>query len=763
MLNVPEKISDILHKDGVQKLFRIHFPNGEHEDILNDHIEEETVSFKESVNSGDEFRLGLCETPEISFDLWNVGEIVRGTEIECYNNIPYENPDVLFEYPEHTIQKHNHYLYGWGFTTAMEPWGPSSGKVNYTGKEMFIEITTSEEVILKSVRQNISGLLGADDSYNILSNGTDKGTFFRINSTHIPYVESIYSLTFPLDMFFGTIDGTEPSESIKISYRLVEGCYIDNPDSELKTYYPIKYGNFVITEASIYSDTPNKLSIRANNYLIDNLTNDLYDDKSFVKTKKTFTYKYDPLRRAIAASGITKANMWTTTAVETSSKTVKPAEFFSRKLSVSLKVKQKKKSDALKSTKLTVKFWINGDSDLLYDDTQARPGLYHYGKCTEDNLYQVLFHGNPNEHRDEMIQKYTKYLTDELDKKGIKITKKVTDFIKDEIAPVWFGCYLTSIKNYKKSTTYDRYATPHKFDTCYYTRFTADSAENYDYIIAIPNGIRLTITASTAIENWGKKKEISFPATGSYPLFNIEGTTVSSRDNAEIRVCISEMFGEFEFEEKATKVDDSAYYMLFNQVKVRDILSGYFEFKGSYGRVDRNGSFEVSSLVDSLGLPPSEDLYPSDELYPLDASYDKIIGMDAYSDLFHINNEEKKFGALYAYYTDSNDETQLLIEYADGYDEDTDPTTYRSYIMDSNIFILRKNWTASKLKTYLKDVISMLNKLVYMQGEATIVGRPDIQAGDTILIEDTHGIHCLVVSDRTINGVQHLVDTIKSV
>lgn len=757
MLNVPEKISDILHKDGVKKLFQIHFPNGEHEDIFNDHIEEETVSFKESVNSGPDFKLGLCETPEISFDLWNVGEITRGTEIECYNNIPYENPEVLLTrrlslYPTESEE------YGDGYRTIFLDAPPHDFKLS--NPYFYLELELPEELILKRVYLHDDS---KEDGYDIVANGEYSGTTIRVNMSYNAPKDTPITIE---GLFFVRPDGSEGTEHLYASYKIIQGAYLDAPDVSSKIFYPIKYGQFVVTEASIYADTPNKLSIRANNYLIDNLTNEIYDDKSFVKTKNAFTYKYDPLRRAIAASGITDSNMWTLANLKTSTKTVKPAEFYSKSISASVKVKQKKKSDAMKSTKLTFKFWFNGDDDLMWYNDYDDFCNYYYGKCTDDNLLQVVFKGNPRANMESLVDRYIDDMTKNLEQRGVIVTKKVKNFIKDEVMPVWFGCYFTSIKNYKKSTSYDRYATPHNFGTCYYTKFTAASAENYDYIVAIPNAIRLTISASTAIENWGKKKEITYPEYGSYDtLFMADPQRYyfSSRWNASIHKCESEMFGEFTFEETAAKVEDSSYYMLFNQVKVRDILSSYFEFKGAYGRVDRNGSFEVSSLTNSLGLMPSEDLYPSDTLYPRGASLDKIIGMDEYSDLFHINNEEKPFGALYAYYTDNNNETQLLIEYADGFNEETDPTSYRSYVMDSNLFVLRKNWTASKLKTYLKDVIAMLNKLIYMEGEATIVGRPDIQAGDTILIEDIHGIHCLVVSDRTINGVQHLVDTIKSV
>lgn len=81
MLYIPEEVKDVLKRDSVKKNLRISFPNGEHEDITNENIIAESMSFTESICSKDDFRLGLTESPTLEFDTFGVDNI-RGMEID---------------------------------------------------------------------------------------------------------------------------------------------------------------------------------------------------------------------------------------------------------------------------------------------------------------------------------------------------------------------------------------------------------------------------------------------------------------------------------------------------------------------------------------------------------------------------------------------------------------------------------------------------------------------------------------------------------
>ena len=82
MLTVPAQIQTLFKTDGIRKNFRVHFPNGEHTDLTNADIIQESVSFKESVCSKDTFQYGLSERSQIEFECVGVPNIY-GAEIEC--------------------------------------------------------------------------------------------------------------------------------------------------------------------------------------------------------------------------------------------------------------------------------------------------------------------------------------------------------------------------------------------------------------------------------------------------------------------------------------------------------------------------------------------------------------------------------------------------------------------------------------------------------------------------------------------------------
>lgn len=86
MLNIPETVKALYKRDGVNKNFRAHFPNGELPDITNENIVQESVKFQESVCSQDVFKFGLTEASVIEFETVGVANMY-GMTIACYNEI----------------------------------------------------------------------------------------------------------------------------------------------------------------------------------------------------------------------------------------------------------------------------------------------------------------------------------------------------------------------------------------------------------------------------------------------------------------------------------------------------------------------------------------------------------------------------------------------------------------------------------------------------------------------------------------------------
>lgn len=84
MLTVPDSIKDLLHLDSCKKNIRIHFPNGERQDICNDLIVKDSVSFTESLCSQNSLKFGLCESPVFECEVVGVSNITGASiEVSC--------------------------------------------------------------------------------------------------------------------------------------------------------------------------------------------------------------------------------------------------------------------------------------------------------------------------------------------------------------------------------------------------------------------------------------------------------------------------------------------------------------------------------------------------------------------------------------------------------------------------------------------------------------------------------------------------------
>lgn len=82
MLNIPKEIKELFWQDSVKKNFRVHFPNGERDDITNSNIVYESVSLTESICSEQDLKFGLCEASALKFETWGI-ENIKGCVIEA--------------------------------------------------------------------------------------------------------------------------------------------------------------------------------------------------------------------------------------------------------------------------------------------------------------------------------------------------------------------------------------------------------------------------------------------------------------------------------------------------------------------------------------------------------------------------------------------------------------------------------------------------------------------------------------------------------
>lgn len=86
MLNIPEEVKQLFRQSSIRKNIRIHFPNGEREDITNSNLIADSFSFTESICSQDTLKFGLCEASMVEFETFDVGNI-KGFTIEVSHEI----------------------------------------------------------------------------------------------------------------------------------------------------------------------------------------------------------------------------------------------------------------------------------------------------------------------------------------------------------------------------------------------------------------------------------------------------------------------------------------------------------------------------------------------------------------------------------------------------------------------------------------------------------------------------------------------------
>lgn len=224
------------------------------------------------------------------------------------------------------------------------------------------------------------------------------------------------------------------------------------------------------------------------------------------------------------------------------------------------------------------------------------------------------------------------------------------------------------------------------------------------------------------------------------------------------------------------ELDTAGLYSFLKPIlflNMRNLLEGCVELLGKFGRMGRNGYFELISIAEVMldSLFPSDSLYPANNLYPMEwrlrtvnSEDEEIISNNASIDLWY-ENEFIEFGKLICEYQNSEilDEngnpTQAVFESSwegKGYG--------KRYVYDvSNNEIIKNNtYTTAEITALLAPLLGVVRKIRYYPAEVSMVGLPYIEAGDQMRIH-CHGHQILVLNlSRTLNGIQVLRDKVKT-
>lgn len=186
-----------------------------------------------------------------------------------------------------------------------------------------------------------------------------------------------------------------------------------------------------------------------------------------------------------------------------------------------------------------------------------------------------------------------------------------------------------------------------------------------------------------------------------------------------------------------TKVGNTTYYGYYNSFSVRDLLTGFFETNGVFGRIKRDGTLELYTLTTTAAATLSQS--DVQELW-----WDE-------SNILPVGTVKVKFKATES----SNELSDAEIDIGNG------PSVYN---MTNNVMLTGWAITLSDLTTILRGNFSEnVQVLTWTPTDATVRGLPWLEAGDWVVIATgatdvpTVGIPYL---DREMSGIQLLTDTI---
>ena len=179
------------------------------------------------------------------------------------------------------------------------------------------------------------------------------------------------------------------------------------------------------------------------------------------------------------------------------------------------------------------------------------------------------------------------------------------------------------------------------------------------------------------------------------------------------------------------------------------MLKWMCEIHGGFGRMNRNGRFEVTTLQSS-GLYPDEDRYPDVELYPENGNASSVA--------LGISDEEPRAEYITAKFE------EYMTKYITGINvrtEDDDVgctvgTTENPYIISGNALLFGK--TAEELKPIAENILNVIKDIIYRPNTTELIGLPYVEVGDVYSVEKEDVVESYVLS-RTLSGIQLLRDT----
>lgn len=190
-------------------------------------------------------------------------------------------------------------------------------------------------------------------------------------------------------------------------------------------------------------------------------------------------------------------------------------------------------------------------------------------------------------------------------------------------------------------------------------------------------------------------------------------------------------------------------------IDVTSIIESYLELNGLFGKTNRSGGISFFSLQDD-GLKPSEELYPQDGLYPRGNSL--FLGSRTKRKLWYEEYSVKSIGSVIVDYKDEGGEDATYILQLVN-----NPEELNVYHMSDNFILKNTNISVEDLQNILLTYfVPNVTNITYVPADISTVGMPYLEAGDRLSFSTDEGVINTIVLERTLTGIQTLVDSIDS-
>lgn len=189
-------------------------------------------------------------------------------------------------------------------------------------------------------------------------------------------------------------------------------------------------------------------------------------------------------------------------------------------------------------------------------------------------------------------------------------------------------------------------------------------------------------------------------------------------------------------------------------IPIRSMLASFAEMNGKIGRINRYGVFELVNLSNYIdGLTPTLALTPDTTLYPHGPSAGTMYPI-LYKSCTYNDFPTKPFGKVTVTFNnglnDDNGKTTQSYYIPGEY-----PNGYRTYDISGNWVFENGIFTPDQIKGILTTIGENLKNIIYTGCDIDLLGRVDIEAGDSINVTDINGDSFdTIIFKRTLTGCQ---------